>query len=135
MPAVPKALRRLRILALFLGAAIFVWLPFEDLTPRGYFVFAALICSLSAAWLAFRCRWSTTRAVTALLLGGFAGLAVAPLAVALMVLKSGLHAHPTPDFTLQQVWAVLRLAPVWGMAGLLASLALRLWAAFRADGH
>ena len=49
--------------------------------------------------------------------GVAAGVGVAPLAVLLILIKVGLHAHPVPDFTTADVAAVLARMPVWVIAG------------------
>jgi hypothetical protein len=56
-----------------------------------------------------------------------AGLAVVPLALLLMGIKNGLHAHAQPEYTPQQILSVLRSLPVWSLAGLLAGSALAIW--------
>jgi len=122
--APPRSPRGLRIAWILLGAAVLVWLSFEDQSVRPVLFFAALICGLAAYSLALRWRLTTRPRSYALpILGAAAGLAVVPAALFLMVLKSGLHSHLTPDFTPDQIAWVVTRAPAWGMAGLLAGCA------------
>jgi hypothetical protein len=57
-----------------------------------------------------------------LLAGFLAGLAVAPLGVGLMLFKTGLHGHSTPDFSPLQAAEVLQRTPYFGLSGLLLGL-------------
>lgn len=125
-----------RLVVIFSAVAFLFWLPLEDvhsLTVQG---FAAWFCWL-AAW-----RWGPTASIKivraekmarptmswlirtslALAEGVFFGLLVAPLAVLLMLLKSGLHGHPSPDFSLEQVQEVLWRVPLWCLVGALLKL-------------
>jgi hypothetical protein len=61
-----------------------------------------------------------------LLVGSLAGLAVTPLALFLMALKTGLHGHSAPDFTLEQMQMVLYRTPIWVAVGLLLGLGVAL---------
>ena len=49
--------------------------------------------------------------------GAAAGVLVAPIAAVLILLKVGLHAHPLPDFSSNQVASLLARMPVWAAAG------------------
>jgi hypothetical protein len=114
----------LRLSALVLGAGILLWLPFEDTLERWTVLFA----SAGAAWFAarFLARRSPARPWPFLLqyvsAGLLAGLAVGPLASFLMVFKTGLHGHGAPDFTPEQMAAVLLHTPFFGIGGLLLGL-------------
>lgn len=110
----------LRGTAIVLGVLTLIWLPFED-TQVTYAVL------LAAGW----CAWGLARVfvrrpfsglTSSGLAGAVAGLAVAPLAVFLMVLKGGLHAHGFPDFALLQILSTLAATPWWGLAGLSSGL-------------
>lgn len=59
--------------------------------------------------------------------GFLAGLLVTPLVVSLMAIKTGLHSHVTPDFSIQQIWSVLKTTPVWAVAGLLIGTGIAIW--------
>lgn len=115
----------LRILALFLGAGLLIWLPFEDTRDSWAVLFAAAISAWIAAVALSRFlakiperRPSVLFAV--LLVGTVAGLAVAPLASFLMIFKIGLHGHQAPDFTPDQIVSVLRRIPIFVLSGLLS---------------
>ena len=87
-----------------------------------------LFASAGAAWFAARLltRRSPARPWLFLLqylsAGLLAGLAVGPLASFFMIFKTGLHGHGAPDFTPQQMAAVLLRTPIFGISGLLLGL-------------
>lgn len=128
-PPVPHLVqRRLRILALFTGFLLFVWLPFEDTHINWVLLFAVLICSQAAARVIYGLRSKQGWAwLIYPLTGGLTGLAVTLVALLLMAFKSGVHGHEVPDFTPAQVTSVLARTPVWATAGLLIGLGTALW--------
>jgi hypothetical protein len=108
--------RRLRAYGLVLGVLFFLWLPFEDTHTR----YALLLAAGLSAWLGLRygVRFAARRYLFGYaLLGVLVGLAVAPVALALMAVKVGLHAHGFSDFTLSQILAIFESAPWWALAG------------------
>ena len=113
----------MRLLALLLGIALLLWYPVEDVSQLGVVLFAVLI----SAWFALRVllpvypgeRYYLMRY---LFVGALAGLAVTPLAITLMALKTGLHSHSVPDFTIKQMQVLLIRTPIWVMVGLLLGL-------------
>jgi hypothetical protein len=115
--------RWMRLPALILGTALLLWYPVEDVSNLSVVVFAFLI----SAWFALRAllpvhpdgRYYLMRH---LLVGALAGLAVAPLAILLMALKTGLHSHSAPDFTFEQMLVLLIRTPIWVIVGLLLGL-------------
>lgn len=117
----------MRLLALVLGVALFLWLPIEDVSEQSVVLFAALV----SAWLALR-YWLTVQPeathywLRCLLAGALTGLFVTPLALFLMALKTGMHGHNTPDFTFEQMQAVLYRTPIWVLVGLLLGLGVAL---------
>jgi hypothetical protein len=117
----------MRLLALALGIALLLWLPIEDVSEQSVVVFAALV----SAWLALR-YWLTVQPgeirywLRYLLVGALTGLLVTPLALFLMALKTGLHGHNIPDFTLEQMQAVFYRTPIWVFVGLLFGLGVAL---------
>jgi hypothetical protein len=119
---------RLRLAAFGLGLVFFFWIPFEDTHPGFVIGLGAATCSLLAAALARRWKPHTPFSpVQAGGLGLLAGLAMGPLTILLMAVKTGLHGHQVPDFTGQQVADVLSLIPVWALAGGFIGLGLWLW--------
>ena len=125
--------RWLRWLALILAIAPISWLPVEDLSVRNATLFAVLISS----WFAVRFllpihpgeRYFYLRY---LLVGSVAGLAVTPLALFLMSVKTGLHGHSAPDFYVEQLLTLLYQTPIWVMVGLLFGLGFALLLVARA---
>lgn len=58
-------------------------------------------------------------------LGVVAGVGIAVLALLLMVVKTGLHAHG-PEYTAAELAWVVESIPLWAVAGLLAGVGLAL---------
>ena len=118
----------LRLAGLVIGASIFIWVPFEDLSIQWVLLLSVAICG----WFAIRIllNHSTRNWLTVVrhsLVGGLAGLAVAPLAFLLIILKNGLHAHHVPDFTVDQIQALFSLVPYLSISGLLLGFGYGLW--------
>lgn len=119
----PATKHWMRFAALSLGIVLLLWLPLEDTDERNVLLLALAICS-----------WWGTRFIVRLaaaddssflrhfLIGLLSGMAVTPLALALMAFKTGVHGHGTPDFTIEQILTVLRLAPFWIVIGILLAL-------------
>lgn len=120
----------LRLAGLLIAVSLFIWIPFEDLGLQWVLILSAAIC----AWIGVRflLNWVVSGWQMVLwhsLVGCLAGLAVAPLAALLMLLKSGLHGHAAPDFTVDQMQTVFGLAPYLSLSGLLIGLGFGLWRA------
>jgi hypothetical protein len=116
-PATP---RWLRFLALALGIILLLWLPIEDMSERGPVLLAAAVCGWWAARFLVPVRpqdrgfW-----LRHLFCGALAGLATTPVALLLMIFKSGLHGHAAPDFTPAQMQSVIIGTPLWVGSGIL----------------
>ena len=122
----------LRLAGLILVACLFIWIPFEDTHIQWVLILSVAICS----WFAIRillnlsaAKWQKVALHS--LVGGLAGLAVAPLAFLLMAIKSGLHGHGTPDFTAQQIQTVFGIELYLAISGLLIGLGWGLWRAIK----
>jgi hypothetical protein len=113
----------LLFLALLLGVYLLSWLPYEDKDETRAILSAAAV----NAWIALRyivrqpahSRKNLLRPTVA---GFLAGLAITPLALFLMAFKTGIHGHGSPDFTAEQIFAVIYGTPIWSGAGLLVGL-------------
>ena len=118
----------MRLLALGLGAGVLLWLPVEDQGIHKALFFAAGSCAWAATWMLVsvspRERGFFWRH---LLTASLAGLLVSPLTVGLMLIKSGSHAHSTPDFSLAQMQAVFLRTPFWMGGGFLLGLGAATW--------
>ncbi|MBN2499809.1 MAG: hypothetical protein JXB38_03515 [Anaerolineales bacterium] len=99
-----------------IGFLCLVWLPFEDTNTTFTIGLAMLIC----AWLAVReVRKGKSYLARDLLIGAVTGIAIVPIALILMAIKSGLHAHGFSDFQIIQVKQVIAGFPFWILGGLL----------------
>jgi hypothetical protein len=110
---------------LALWVAVLLWLPIEDtgsLNPR---ILATLACLLVAVRTYLRTRRRGLLVTAGL--GLAAGLLVNPITAGLMVFKSGLHGHGTPDFSVAVLADVLSRTPVFGLGGLLIGAGLFYW--------
>lgn len=114
--------RARRVAGLVWGVALVLWLPLEDQTTTPALGLAAALCGgwLWGAWRLRPAGWGW------LGLGALAGLAVSPLAVGLLLVKSGLHAHGFLEIGPRALLAALAGAPAWGVLGALVG-ALGLW--------
>jgi hypothetical protein len=117
------------------GVAWFFWLAYEDQGLLAIQLVAMLIALASA--LTLLRRWLGTSQIPHMatltragLVGLLCGAAVVLFAVILIAVKVALHAHPQPDFTSEDLQAVLARIPVWATAGLLAGLAAGLVLSF-----
>ncbi|MFU8772815.1 MAG: hypothetical protein ACNA8H_10400 [Anaerolineales bacterium] len=116
-------IHRMRIAAMLIAAFFFIWLPFEDVDVRAVVLLAIAIC----AWIGVRIlirpanKGKISIAYQALI-GLLCGFGISPVAVGLMAVKTGLHGHPLPDFTPEQIYTVIWLSPYFGISGLLIGL-------------
>ena len=118
---------RLRLVGLLLGAGMFFWIPFEDSTSLFPTFFAIAIGIWMAVFFALRSGKFSPRSLIHMSLAGLlTGLAITPLTLLLMAVKTGLHAHQSPDFSPQQTLDVLYRTPVWLIGGLLVGLGFSL---------
>ena len=99
-----------------IGFLCLAWLPFEDTNTTFTIGLAILIC----AWLAVReVRKGKSYLARDMLIGAFFGIAIVPVVLTLMAVKSGLHAHGFSDFQTIQVKQVITGFPFWTLGGLL----------------
>jgi len=118
----------LRISAISLGILWLFWLPVEDSSLFTVYLFALGISLLIAIWLQRSRLWGSWKPTWRMVsLGSLAGLLVTPLALILMVFKSGLHGHLTPDYTSDQILTVLKNSSIWLIGGGMVGLGLQLW--------
>lgn len=118
----------LRLSAISLGILWLFWLPVEDNGLLNVYLFALGISLLMTLWLRRSRLWGSWKPGKRIVsLGSLAGLLVTPLALLLMAFKSGLHGHLAPDYTPDQVLAVIKSSPIWLIGGGMLSLGLHLW--------
>ena len=97
----------MRFSGLLLGILVLVWLPVEESSVLGVLVIAGLICTWGGIWLLFKTgSYRRHGIVRHVLIGGLAGFFVVPAAITLMAIKTGIHGHGTPDFTVEQMQAL-----------------------------
>ena len=117
----------LRISGLFLGIVVLVWLPFEESSELGVLVIAGLICTWFGIWLLSKTGPHVKHMLwrNVIVWGGM-GLLLAPLAIFLMAIKTGIHGHGTPDFTADQMQAFVSRIPFFVLGGILLGTGLGL---------
>lgn len=120
----PKISLRWRALAILSGIMILFWLPFEETSPLGAVLLAVTI---AVQWAGRRLSRGEVHLRRYILDGVLAGLLSVPCAWLLMLLKSGIHAHGVPDFSIQSYRAVLYLSPWLGVGGGLIAWGIGLW--------
>lgn len=118
----------LRLTGLLLGLTILIWLSIEDQSELLVLVFSGAIC----IWIASRLLLNPPQSDQQLILrhgivGIGAGLLLAPLAILLMAIKSGIHGHGTPDFSVSQIQSVLSRSPYFILSGFLIALGIGIW--------
>jgi hypothetical protein len=128
---VPIRFPGLRLATLLVGAAVIVWIAPEGDLASVLALAAALVLLLLAhavqRWLGGKVLSAGRWLVTLSLLGLAAGFASGLLALLLMVVKTGLHAHG-PEFSPPEIAWILRSTPWWAGAGLLGGAGLGLLA-------
>ena len=124
----------MRISGLVLGIIVLVWVPFEEQSELGVLVISGTICAWTAVWILAKTIDSDRQLILRhCLVGAGAGLAIAPTAILLMAIKSGIHGHGTPDFTVAQMQFVLSRTPFLILSGALVGLGSGLWCLSRKD--
>lgn len=131
-----------RILFLVVGIIWIIWLSIEDSSERGVLLFSVTLCALLALRFVMSIsaqntnrdrkyptpdvQQSTKKFLLYPIIGAVTGLAVTPIAIFMMALKTGLHGHITPDFSSAQVTIVLIRTPIWIIGGLLIGVGMSL---------
>ena len=117
----------LRICGLLLGIVVLVWLPVEESSELGVLVIAGLICTWFGIWLLYKTESHVNHMLwrNVIIWGGM-GLLLAPLAIFLMAIKTGIHGHGTPDFTANQMQALISRIPFFILGGILLGTGLGL---------
>ena len=117
----------LRFCGFLLGILVLVWLPFEERSVLGVLLIAGLLCTWGGIWLLFRAgSYRKYGVVRYMLIGGLAGFLVVPVAILLMAIKTGIHGHGTPDFTVEQMQAVISRIPYFLFGGVLVGAGIGL---------
>lgn len=128
-------LRLLRFAFLLLGALVLLWLSTESRDVRLTLLFGSVFSLLAGLRIAFRLGLSRFSPITLAGIGSLVGLLTPVLTALLMLLKVGLHSHPTPDFTLSQVMGVLERAPYFIASGLLVGWSIGWFWSLRRSSH
>jgi hypothetical protein len=113
------------MVAFLLGVVLLIWIPVEDLGEAWVLLLAAGICMWGAirVWVSIA-ENRDIRAWHFALIGTVTGLAVPVLGTALMVFKSGLHSHQSPEFSAAQIGGLLLRTPYWGVGGFIIGAGL-----------
>jgi hypothetical protein len=112
---------------LLLGILVLVWLPFEESSVLGVLVIAGLFCTWGGIWVLFKTgSYRKHGIVRNVLIWGLAGFFVVPITILLMAIKTGIHGHGTPDFSVEQMQAVLSRIPYFMFGGVLVGAGIGL---------
>jgi len=119
------------------GLGCAAWFAYEDRGLTPVVLLAAGLC-LAAGLTGWSRLLRTSgrrlgRRPAGALAGLLAGAAVGPSAALLILIKTGLHAHPQPDFTAADLGSVLSIWRAWTGAGLAAGWALGWLAQLRVE--
>lgn len=113
----------MRLVSLFLGAAVLLWLPREDQGTLFTTIFGITASGLVGAWMIQRRQGEhPVHLRPFIVIGLVSGVLASVFSVGLMVLKNGIHAHGVPDFLLTHVLSALYLMPIWMIGGSLIGL-------------
>jgi len=107
-----------------LGGIILFWLPIEDVNLTAAATLAAAVCFWFAILFGKRWNFQARQYVWA---GLVSGLCVGPVGFFLMVFKIGLHSHSAPDFTLAQLFQLLKMSPLFAGSGFLLGWSVHLY--------
>jgi hypothetical protein len=127
----PRPNSVLRLLTIFYGILIFIWMSFEDNQTWPVVVLGSGLATLLVIWLLLRQMGGTAIRVRSLmaggaLLGALVGLGACLAATFLMFFKNAWHAHVFLDYPAPMLLAMLSRAPYWTAAGGLGGLGLSL---------
>lgn len=111
------------------GIASIFWLGYEDRTLTSLTVVAILVAfALGVEGLN---RWSQSRPtvgviwlIRSIVVGALAGAAVGPIAILLALIKISIHHHAAPDFSFEELRALVRNSLPWITAGSLFGAAV-----------
>ncbi len=121
-------LRWERLSALCLGILWLFWLPVEDNGLLAVHLFALGSSALTTLRVQRAQLWMSWKpGYRMVMMGCLAGFLVTPIALLLMVFKSGFHGHNSPDYTLDQMAAVLWSLPLWLASGGILGLGWHIW--------
>lgn len=116
-------MRRLRLLALGYGVALWLWFSVEDNAVWPAVIFGLLVTLILLAFTFFD-KLKDVWVLPAL--AGLAGMGTAVATAALMFFKNAMHAHVFWDFPPGLMIAILQRAFAWAAVGGLAGLGLTL---------
>lgn len=118
----------MRLLTISFAISLFFWLSVEDSTDNIVVLFSALICTWITTAILLRIKSKTTISYYYYILAGFlAGAAITPVALLLMIFKTGLHSHSVPDYTIGHIISVIRKTPIWLISGIFIGTGIGMW--------
>jgi hypothetical protein len=118
--AINKKKTWLRLAGFLIGVVVLAWLAIEENSEPGVLLISGLICTWGAVWLLYKTETVGRHMIFRyILVAGGAGLLLAPLAILLMAIKTGIHGHGSPDYTVDQMQNVFSRIPYFGLGGVL----------------
>lgn len=118
----------LRFTAIGVGVIVLFWLPTEDTNLIVINIIGIIITILitTRALIPFASQ-RRRHVFWYALIGGLAGIVIAPIILLLMVFKAGIHSHNFPEYSANQILSVLKRTPIYLGAGLLIGFGGGLW--------
>ena len=133
-PEMRRARNWQRLSGVFLLIVTMIWLSTEESSEIGVLLISSLLCTWGGFWLLRRIGYAgRNRIFRHMITGTGVGLLLAPMAIFLMALKTGIHGHGTPDFTAAQMQAVLARTPYFVIGGLLLGVGSGLLSSLQKD--
>jgi hypothetical protein len=118
----------MRFLTISFAILLLLWLSVEDSTENIAVLFAALICTWITTAILLRIKSKTTISNYFYIMAGFlAGAGITPVALLLMIFKTGLHSHSIPDYTNGQILSVIQKTPIWLISGIFIGMGIGMW--------
>lgn len=110
----------LRLAGFLIGVVVMVWLAIEENNETGVLIISGLICTWGGVWLLHKTDTFGRHVIFRyILVGGGVGLLLVPLAILLMAIKTSIHGHGSPDYTVDQMQNVFSRIPYFGFGGVL----------------
>jgi hypothetical protein len=121
------ASRRMKLIFFITGCLCLFWLPFEDTNLIWVTSLSLLISGLLVSFFVIKIKKASKLTWwVALLCGLIFGVTITLVTFLFIMVKTGIHGHPFPAFSLEQMKTTFYLTPVWILSGTLVMAGLYL---------